>query len=182
MPADQAIRPARERLARDSAPDLWGRSDAVFNAARTHRYYLSRRWAQGGRTLIALMLNPSKAGALENDNTVRRCVGFARREGCNALAVLNLYGLVSTDPAELYSHPDPVGARNDEFIDEHCQPGWLVLAAWGAHGALNDRGPLVAARLITAGVELSCFARTATGQPIHPLYQSRGAPLLPYVP
>jgi hypothetical protein len=180
MPAVQDIRPPRERLRAETVPDLWGRSDALFNEAGTHRYLLTRRWGQGGVTATFVMLNPSTATAREDDPTIRRCVGFARREGCNALTVVNLFGLRSTDPAVLREHPDPVGERNDEFIGQHCLPGRLVVLAWGAHGELDGRGPRVALRLAAAGVTLSCFGLTGNGQPLHPLYQAADTPLIAF--
>lgn len=183
MPAVQAERPERERLFRDSAPDLWGRSDAVFNEDLTHRYLLTRRWAQGAPTAVFLMLNPSTATAHEDDPTIRRCIGYARREGCNALTVLNLFGLRATNPAELPRYPgDPVGERNDEFIGEHAQPGRLVIAAWGVHGALHARGNEVTRALTARGVELRCLGVTDGGHPRHPLYVRADTPLIPYRP
>jgi hypothetical protein len=198
MPADQSIRPSQEILDREVNEDLLGRSEALYNVARTHRYLLIRRWATGGRTAVFVMLNPSTATASEDDNTVRRCTGYARREGCNALVVVNLFALRATKPAELYFHPDPVGPRNDEFIDLQATPVLdrpgdgitprlvaaprLVVAAWGTHGRLQNRGPAVAARLVAAGADLRCLGRTVAGEPIHPRYQKLDEPLVPYVP
>ena len=172
----------RERLVRDVSDDLIGHGEAVFNEARTHRYLLIRTWEQHAKRLPWVMLNPSTADAFISDPTITRVQNFTRREGYGALAVVNAFGLRATNPAELRRHPDPVGERNDEFILDQCQPGWTVVAAWGAHGSLHDRARHVTALLLERGVNLVCLGVTKTGQPVHPLYQPANAPLVPYQP
>lgn len=175
-----AIQAECELLVRDA--DLLGLSSAVFNEARTHRYLLTRRWSEGPRIAVFVMLNPSKAGAFETDPTCTRCGGFARRAGCNAFAAVNLYGLCATDPAELSRHADPIGQHGDAFIAEHCQPGRLVIAAWGAHKFARDRAAQVTARLADAGVSLKCLGVNKDGSPKHPLFVRADSPLIPYPP
>jgi hypothetical protein len=123
------------------------------------------------------MLNPSTADAFRTDPTVTRCVRFARRENCGGLVIVNLFALRATDPRELRRHPDPVGAGNDLFIREHCRPGRLVIAAWGAHGRVRDRGRAVLAMLREARTAVHCLGVTAGGMPRHPLYLPRDAQL-----
>ena len=127
-----------------------------------------------------MLLNPSTADAFKSDPTCTRCVRFARREGCSALTIVNLFSYRATDPGELIGHPDPVGPRNNEFIFHHCRPGHLVVAAWGADAAAVERGREVGRCLAVAGVSLSCLGTTAAGHPRHPLYVRSSAPLVPY--
>src|SRR5260370_42199890 len=69
-----------------------------------------------------IMLNPSTAGARRDDATIRRCRGFANREGCSSIEVVNLFALVATKPRALLSDLDPVGlAGGDEFIVRACE-------------------------------------------------------------
>jgi hypothetical protein len=123
------------------------------------------------------MLNPSTADAFRTDPTVTRCARFARRENCGGLVIVNLFALRATDPRELRRHPDPVGAGNDLFIREHCRPGRLVIAAWGAHGRARDRDRAVLAMLREARVAVHCLGVTVGGMPRHPLYLPRDAQL-----
>jgi hypothetical protein len=156
-------------------------STAVFNRERTHRFSLTRSWGDNGRQCTFVMLNPSTADAFQVDPTIRRCLGFAAREGCDRLAVVNLFALRSTDPKALYGHPDPTGGQvNDAAILRAALGAVLVVAAWGAHGALNGRGRAVAAALVGSGVELQALTVTKGSHPGHPLYVRRDAPLLPY--
>ncbi len=169
-----------DTLIREEDRDLLGHSEAVYSADLAHRYLLIRRWHPGGPTAVFIMLNPSTATAFADDPTIRRCIGFARRERCHALTLVNLFSARATAPLELLAHPAPNGDRNDEFIEQHCQPGWLIIAAWGAHGVIDGRARTVTTQLAGRGIALSCLGRTATGQPRHPLYVRATAPLIPF--
>lgn len=163
-----------------------GIAAAVFDStARTYRYLLTRIWDPKKPPVVFLMLNPSTADALEDDNTIRRLAhpktGFARRMGAGGLIVVNLFALRSTDPRALRHHPDPVGPLNDAFIRQATDRAKTVVAAWGAAGVEhNGRGARVAAALRARRVALQCLGTTSTGQPRHPLYLPSGAILEPY--
>src|SRR5262249_44998661 len=84
---------------------------AVISACGRYRYYLCRKLAGGGgRVATFIMLNPSTADAERDDSTIRKCVGFGRRWGCGQLHVVNLFGLRATQPTELRTVGNPVGA------------------------------------------------------------------------
>lgn len=152
---------------------------ALFDQARTYRYLLEHRWSSAA-PMVLVMLNPSTADATRADPTMRRALGFARREGCGGLIVVNLFALRATDPAALARHPDPVGPDNDQILCAAVGRGTPVVAAWGAHGALHGRDQAVLQ--LMAPVRLSCLGRTAHGQPRHPLYLPANAPLADYRP
>ncbi|QKV98159.1 DUF1643 domain-containing protein (plasmid) [Streptomyces sp. NA02950] len=155
---------------------------AVFTADRSYRYLLTRLWDPALPLAVFVMLNPSTAGARDNDPTITRCISFARREKAGGLAVVNLFARCATDPAALKTDPDPVGALADSFIDRTVARSSLVIAAWGAHGGLHGRADQVAARLGRRGIALRCFGTTKAGQPLHPLYLHDKTPLVPYAP
>jgi hypothetical protein len=159
-----------------------GSATAVFNAERTHRYALLRCWDADAPMVTFVMLNPSTADAFTLDPTVRRCLSFARREGAGSLQVVNLFALRSTDPAALYSHPDPVGPLNNQFIRTAAWASTLIVAGWGAHGTYQGRGEAVTRALTDPALtgRLHCLRVTKSGQPGHPLYIPGDAPLLPY--
>jgi hypothetical protein len=148
-----------------------------------YRYTLQRGWTDGWPWATFIMLNPSTADADTDDPTIRRCIGFAQREGCAGLRVVNLYALRATDPRELWKHADPVGPLNDfhlrdEFLDV-AYGGGLVIAAWGAH-ARPDRVAVVRNLAAGFGVDLHALGFTKAGQPRHPLYLRGDAPLVPW--
>ena len=71
-------------------------SRAVFSPCEKYRYWLSRRWQEGGRSLAFIMLNPSTADELENDATIERCERRARHNGYGGLVVCNLFAWRAT--------------------------------------------------------------------------------------
>lgn len=156
--------------------DLLTESGAVISPCALYRYRLWRQWADGP-TCVFVMLNPSTADADHDDPTIRRCIGFARREGCGRLEVVNLFAFRATSPAAMKAASDPVGPDNDFRIREATnRPSPLVIAAWGSHGNFRGRSAEVLARF---GGDWACLGRTSAGEPKHPLYIRGDAPLVP---
>lgn len=162
-----------------------GTDTASFSGDRVYRYTLTRTWGEEPPA-VWIMLNPSTADAFTEDATIRRVINFTRRLAPEAggLTVVNLYSLRATDPAELWTHPDPVGPAGDYYLGSRAISGALngrlVIAAWGMHGARNGRGAQVATELTAAGVKLWCLGVTKDGHPKHPLYLAGDTPLVPY--
>ena len=149
---------------------------AVMSPDRAYRYRLDRRWGSG-QAVVFLMLNPSTADADKDDATIRKCMGFARRWGNNAITVVNLYARRETNPALLHNNPDPVGPSNDAYIEEAVRETGAVIAAWGASSAARlDRVRHVdhLVRRFTAWMCLDC---TGQGHPRHPLMMPYAAKL-----
>jgi hypothetical protein len=160
---------------------LFGTSaSAWISEDRAYRYLLTRDW-DDGPVMTWIMLNPSSADAFADDPTIRRCTGFARREGCAGIRVVNLFAVRSPDPHLIGQTADPIGPCNDRFIDENTRDG-PVVAAWGSYGSRAGRGLKVGTRLEAAGVRLMCLGRLGSGQPRHPLYARADAPLVRYEP
>ena len=68
---------------------------ATISTDGRYRYDLWRQWEPGPR-LGFIMCNPSTADADLDDPTIRRCVGFARREGFAGITVRNLFASIGT--------------------------------------------------------------------------------------
>lgn len=139
---------------------------AEFSLDRKYRYHLLRFLNEGGSgVMLFVMLNPSTADEVEDDPTIRRCIGFANREGMGALAVMNLYAYRATDPKELKRVFDPIGPDNDEWLDSASRGADITVAAWGAN-AVPARSRAVK-RMLTKPMHLGL---TKGGFPKHPLY------------
>lgn len=147
------------------------RGGALFGPNNTYRYLLRRDWDVDRPTVAFIMLNPSTADGYTDDPTIRRCLDYAKKWGYGSLVVGNLFALRSTDPMQLYDHPDPIGPENDEQLQQICEMAEKVIAAWGAKGSLHERGREVAAML---DVDLLALDTTKSGHPNHPLYQPKG--------
>jgi len=87
-------------------------SGATFSTDRVYRYALWRVWDAALPSFVVIGLNPSTADETENDPTIRRCIGFAKREGCGGLVMLNLFAVRATDPRVMMAHPEPIGPDN----------------------------------------------------------------------
>lgn len=154
-----------------------------------YRWLLWRRWDRTKAPLGWIMLNPSTADAHEDDPTIRRCIGFAKRDGYGGIYVANLFGYRATDPSELATVEDPVGrdtigmgAANADGSPHYYDPfGYLIfactdiVAAWGA-GA--PRGRVDDVLVESGGWPLHCLGATKDGSPRHPLYVKGDQPLL----
>ncbi|NUO50702.1 MAG: DUF1643 domain-containing protein [Polyangiaceae bacterium] len=151
-----------------------GSSGARFSADERHRYVLWRDLEQpesaSRGTVCFLMLNPSTADHTRNDPTIRRCIGYARRWGFNRLTVVNLHSFRSTDPRALYTTPDTEGDdENKRTIVYQARSAQLLVCAWGQHGALRDRGKMIAQALADHGVSMHVLGLTKAREPAHPL-------------
>ena len=78
----------------------------------------------------------------------------------------NIFAYRSTNPFVLQFIDDPIGPDNDEWL-QCCSIGaGIVVAAWGAHGNLNNR----ANQVLKIIPHLHCLKRISGGLPAHPLY------------
>lgn len=147
------------------------RSGATFSLCRRWRYSLWRTWDETCAPVVFIGLNPSTADETQDDPTIRRCIGFARAWGGGGVVMVNIFAWRSTDPAELYKVQDNiVGPGNDNAILRNACAARFVVAAWGVHGKLHERGEIVRGLLSEAGVTLHRLGTTKAGHPRHPLY------------
>lgn len=141
---------------------------AVISKCGRYRYRLDRVWEETKGRVNFVMLNPSTADATTDDPTIRRCVAFARDWGYGGIVVTNLFIYRATSPEVLKTvggHP-----AADSIIKTCAEQSDLVVAAWGNHGTLYNRGERVRAFLASHGIELNHLGLTKIGQPKHPLY------------
>lgn len=149
--------------------------EAYFDAGRVYRYALSRVWEPKKPMMMFIGLNPSTADETKLDPTLRRVIGYAKREGCGGLWMANAFAFRATEPKDMKNAADPVGPMNDRWLlDIAC---WcpLIVVGWGTHGAWLNRDAKV--RTLLQGYELKCLKTTKTGMPGHPLYLKSDAPL-----
>lgn len=176
-------------------PDYWETlervknepSGAVLDLDQVYRYYLWRTWSPSRESMIFVMLNPSTADAEVDDPTIRRCVNFAKREGCGGIGVLNLFAYRATQPDDLLRTDDPKGPLNKQYVE------WVIsgatgplVAAWGTwwHSNQTRRYGQSIPRLSVEAIakqnnkRMWCLGFTKDRQPRHPLYVSSSQPLV----
>ena len=162
-------------------------ASAIISDDGLYRYQLTRKWSDAAPMTFA-MLNPSTADAAKDDPTIRRCMGFARREGCGGIVVVNLFGLRVTRPVHLFDKTvadDPNGPENVHHVDDaidyaldHLAP---VVCAWGAAKNVEKSpayvGWFAASDDDDSWLSFQCLGTTADGSPRHPLYVKADQPL-----
>jgi hypothetical protein len=157
---------------------------ARLSPCGTYRYILRREWHPiirclgDDRVLVFLLLNPTTADHKEDDPTTRRCVEFARRDGYNAIHIVNLFAFRCPSPSELCMADDPIGPENDACIRAACAAGSRFVAGWGSnHWA---RGRLGRVGSILADLSFCCLGINGDGSPKHPLYVPGNTQFEPY--
>ena len=140
-----------------------------------YRYRLWRDGLNGNddRSCLFVMLNPSTADAMQDDPTIRKCVGFCKRWGYGLLMVCNLFAFRSTKPAGLLGLADPRGPENDAWLRTEAEAAHRIVLAWGSHHELRD---LVSRRLFEVRREIAhhwskmvTLGHAKDGNPRHPL-------------
>lgn len=150
-----------------------------------YRYSLERFWGKGSdfRTMVFCMLNPSTADAEKDDPTIRRCIGFAEREGRNKILVVNTLALRTYNPDLLYTHSNPMGPFNRFEIKKACREAAShdnrIICAWGNN---CPRHVAQATYELILGMECVpyCLGTTKKGEPKHPLYLAGDTPFVKY--
>ena len=90
-----------------------------------------------------------------DDETIRKCIGYAKRWGYGKLIMVNLF---------------------DSYIQKCVSESNLVIACWGNHGKLLNRDKVLMGSL----PNLVCLKRNKNGTPHHPLYLSKDITPMPY--
>lgn len=148
---------------------------ATFSEDHSKRFDLVRDWRDEigapDKTLLFAMLNPSKAGEKENDPTVRKTIGFARRWGFGRVVLVNLIPIVSTDPWDLPPW-NGIDMKNRAITQGWMGMADLVAVAWGSPPWALCRtisfAELVYMFRQIAPVPLYCIGTTQKGDPLHP--------------
>lgn len=163
-------------------------ASASLSPGRYYRWELRRRWAEGGKRVCWIMCNPSTAlgrlpnGKILDDHTIRKCVGFSKRWGANALIVVNLFAFRASDPRtvetiiRLDGVAKAIGPGNGHKIVQAVRRSQITVAAWG--GLLKpwstERGQLLQA------LGLQCLGVNHDGSPRHPLLTPYAQELEPW--
>jgi hypothetical protein len=172
-------------------PSCW----AVLSDCGRYRYLLARTWddylgegewwdrAPQRALMVFVMLNPSTADGREDDPTIRKCIGFARRNGCGGILVVNLFAWRETHPKLLPRGPEVIGEHNEEFIGIALRNPLLAIgvAAWGRMSTRLHRQSASTRVAAQCARRLHCLGTTQDGSPRHPLMLPYSTPLESYV-
>jgi hypothetical protein len=142
---------------------------AIIDPTEQYRYSLWRIWDESAPRMAFMMFNPSTADEQYDDQTIKRCIGFAKGWGFGSLEVINLFAYRATDPKELKQVNNPVGPDNDSHILEAIERVDRVVLAWGTNGVYQKRNEKVL-RLLSGYENLYALELTKASHPKHPLF------------
>lgn len=165
----------------DADADVLERGAVIVGA---YRYRLWRRWDATKPTVAFVMLNPSTADGEREDQTSRKCLGFARRWDFGAFEVVNLFAYRATDPDELLSRlndgTDVIGPELEAHARSALVGAREVIVATGAHASVTPERIRALLALVSPGVPVMCLGRTRSGYPRHPRVLGYAAAREPY--
>ena len=179
-----------------STAALFDHGGADISKCGTYRYTLWRSWDDRLPTAVFVMLNPSTADAQDNDPTIRKCIGFARRWKCGSILVVNMFAYRTAYPAHLAMAEkrgvDIYGPDGSEVLvnalRKAAERSWPVVVAWGSPSkggrALRELVDLNARAMtlgsMVHGVDLQCLSTAKDGNPRHPLMLAYATELEPW--
>ena len=154
---------------------------AVISSCGTYRYRLERDVQLHGVVFAYFGVNGSTATATEDDQTVRKWIGFAKRNGGSRFIVGNAFAFRSKDVKDLATAADPVGPENAVHLDGIIADADILVPCWGSRTklprALHGRLELLRDRLVTSGKPVKVFGIAKSGDPLHPLTLGYDLPL-----
>ena len=151
-----------------------------------YRYWLKRQWGNGP-SLVFIMLNPSTADAMKDDQTIRRCMYFAKREGYSGITVLNLYAWRATNPKDLLDQMakgvDVVGPQNLQWVRDLTKDEKKVVLAWGGiHPDKHWAAMSAVFDVLPRDMVYLCLGETETLDPRHPSRLGNNVEFEDYLP
>lgn len=150
-----------------------------------YRYRLERHIGGGGGPVAFIMVNPSTADHVEDDQTIRKVIGFATRMDACRVIVGNLFAYRATDVRELRAAGGrAIGPLNDLHLEIMMREADRVIVAWGAStkipASLRHNTYSCAALAERKKVKLECLGITTNGDPLHPCMISYDRPVQPW--
>lgn len=157
---------------------------AIISNCGKYRYRLERHTVGGGSTAI-IMVNPSTADADQDDATIRKLIGFGRRNRWGRVIVGNLFAFRATDVCELGRVNDPIGPENDDHLMRMLAECDQVVCAWGPISKQpkfqRNRFQNVLTLINGSGLDPYCIGPTAKcGHPKHPLMLAYDCQIVPW--
>ena len=166
--------------------------EAIFSDCKQYRFLLTRKIDTGffntsEKNITFLMFNPSTADAEEDDPTIRRVIGFATREDCTNIKIVNLIPFITSKPSALNLNTAfGTGEYIFTLINTLVSSDKIVVA-WGAIGekypdifqtALKNIAQTMGRKkeLLYSGKFFS-LGTTVGEHPKHPLYIKADQPL-----
>jgi hypothetical protein len=142
---------------------------AVFSEDGKYRYLLTRRF-NTQPLLVMVQLNPSDGDEKKLEATNAGNLSRAKKWGYGGIAIYNLFGLISSNPKDLYTAKDPIGEHGNASLTSSNEQTSVAVCAWGRHGKFMDRQDWFFENVTVA--KLMVLGWNKDGTPKHPLHMS----------
>jgi len=156
-----------------------------FSNCKSYRWSLDINISFKEKEIIFIGLNPSISNEYLLDNTTKKIIKICAKYNYGKIKLINLFGIISSSPKLLKTHPDPVGHLNNKIIEyninywsksNNCDL-WI---GWGNKGNLFDRDIQVY-NIIKKYISIKkkkfakntnplLINKTKYNNPMHPLY------------
>jgi hypothetical protein len=147
-----------------------------------YRYELVRIWDATRPLLSIVMVNPLTADHRNDDQTIKKVIGFAKLLGYGGIIVVNLFAFRAKDVNELRTAIDPIGPMNSHHQFCAIARTQMTIVAWGALGKLperlRDQWRQFAAMARSVNRSLYCLGTCNDGHPKHPCMIGYDSPLV----
>lgn len=155
---------------------------AILSKDKNYRYWLSRKWDFSKHSLGFIMLNPSTADSYNDDNTIIKCITYAKSWGYGGIIVVNLFAFRSTKPKELLLINNPIGYENNHYLKQ-MRDLQQIICAWGNKPIiqkLKKKFPNYNPLEDIPKDRLYCLQLSKDNIPKHPLYLKKNIQLIKY--
>ena len=167
--------------------NLFLERNCLISANKIYRWSLSYKISKSKKEIIFIGLNPSLSDAVFLDNTTKKIIKISKNNNYGKVKLINLFALISSNPARLFNHKNPVGYLNNNHIfknlkhwseNKNCDL-WL---GWGNKGKFLNRNKRISKKIMQYNsIRKNNFdnplgplliKKTIKDNPIHPLYCS----------
>ncbi len=158
---------------------------ALLSSCRKYRYKLYRDVNKDGDKVIAYFgINPSTADETINDHTVKKWIGFTKRNNGKRLIAANVFAFRTTQVSELAKVDNPVGTNNIKHVMEVINESDVLVPCWGDRSKipteLHAELDKFLILLEQSGKPVLCFGKTKSGDPKHPQMLGYETPLVKF--
>ena len=138
---------------------------------KNNRYQLWRIWDNEKPLILFILLNPSNADDKNDDNTVKKLIGFTKKFEFGGFYLGNLYSLITTNPSpRKFINNEARNIKHIQIMKKKCKK---IIIGWGNLGNYPNW-------LLDNLSEIMCLGINKNGTPKHPLYLSYKTHLINY--
>lgn len=154
---------------------------AIISECGQYRYRLEREVQEYGKVFAYFGVNPSTADANSDDPTIRKMIGFTKRNGGRRLIVGNVFAYRAKDVVALAAAEDAFGKEIDVHVKQIIYDADILVPCWGRTSKvpvkLRFAFDNLLDELVASGKPIYHLGYTKCGNPKHPLMPSYATPL-----